>query len=337
MRVMITGATGFIGYHTAQALMSAGHQVRLLVRSKDKLRRLYGSDFTDYVLGDVTDEEAVNRALRGCDAAVHTAAMVSIDRKDADRVLATNVGGTRLVIGGAVDRGLETIVHVSSVTALYDPKARFLNEYSPPGTASNAYGRSKVECEVYVRGLQDSGAPIHITYPASVIGPGDPGLTEPHQGLKTYLTNAVPILPSGNQWVDVRDIAAAHLALLERQLPPGRYPLGGHFLTWGQLVDILSALTGRRIRKIPIPGGMMLGVGRMVDWFNRLRGKALDIPVTHEAMVYATNWVRMDNSKARADLDLVFRPIEETLGDAILSLVEDGYIDPEKAGKLCER
>lgn len=337
MRVMITGATGFIGFHTAQALMSAGHQVRLLVRSKDKLRRMYGSDITDYVLGDVTDEEAVARALRGCDAAVHTAAMVSVDRKDADRVLATNVGGTRLVIGGAVERGLEAIIHVSSVTALYDPEARFLNEYSPPGTASNAYGRSKVESEVYVRELQESGAPIHITYPASVIGPDDPGLTEPHQGLKTYLTNAVPILPSGNQWVDVRDIAAAHLTLLERELPPGRYPLGGHFLTWSQLVDILSALTGRRIRKIPIPGGMMLGIGRMVDWYNRMRGKPLDIPVTHEAMVYATNWVRMDNSKARADLDLVFRPIEETLADAILSLVADGHIDPEKAGILCER
>jgi nucleoside-diphosphate-sugar epimerase len=336
MRIMITGGTGFIGYHTAQALLGTGHRVRLLVRNKDKLRRLYGSDVTDYVLGDVTDPKAVAKALEGCDGVVHTAAMVSVDRKDAERVMATNVGGTRLVVGGAAARGLGKIVHVSSVTALYDPGARFLNEYSPPGKASNAYGRSKVESEVYVRELQDAGSPIHITYPASVIGPEDPALTEPHQGLKTYLTNAVPVLPSGNQWVDVRDVAAAHLALLERELPPGRYPLGGHFLTWGQLVDILSELTGRQIRKIPVPGGMMLGVGRLVDWFNRARGKALDIPVTHEAMVYATNWVKLDNSKARAELGLHFRPIEETLADAIRSLVEDGHIEPAKAGRLCE-
>ena len=336
MRVMITGGTGFIGYHTARALLSAGHGVRLLVRSKDKLRRLYGSDVTDYVLGDVTDAEAVGKALTGCDAAVHTAAMVSVDQKDAARVMATNVEGTRLVVGGAVQRGLKWVVHVSSVTALYDPAARFLNEYSPPGSASNAYGRSKVESEIFVRELQASGAPVHITYPASVIGPEDPGLTEPHQGLKTYLTSAVPVLPSGNQWVDVRDVAAAHLALLERELPAGRYPLGGHFLTWGQLVDILGELTGRRIRKIPMPGGVMLGVGRLVDWYNRVRGKPLDLPVTHEAMVYATNWVRMDDSKARAELGLRFRPIEESLTDAIRSLVEAGHIDPDKVGKLCE-
>ena len=334
MRVMITGGTGFIGYHTAMALLQAGHRVRLLVRDKDKLRRLYGSDITDYVLGDVTDPAAVEKALAGCDAVVHTAALVSIDQKDAERVMATNVGGTELVIGGAVKRGLSRIIHVSSVTALYDPAADFLNEYSPPGRASNAYGRSKVACEEYVRGLQAEGAPIHITYPASVIGPGDPGLTEPHQGLRAYLTAVTPIPPSGNQWVDVRDVARAHLELIERELPPGRYPLGGHFLGWGDLVDVLGDITGRRIRKIPVPGSILLGTGRVVDWFNRVRGKALDIPVTHEAMTYATHWVRMDSSKARAELDLHFRPIEDTLADAIRYLVEEGHIDADRAGKL---
>jgi len=336
MHVMITGGTGFIGYHTAQALLAAGHQVRLLVRDKDKLRRLYGSDITDYVLGDVTDPKSVARALRGCDAVVHTAAMVSIDQADAERVMATNVGGTRLVIGGAVEQGCKRIIHVSSVTALYDPDAPFLNEYSPPGTASNAYGRSKVESEIYVRELQDAGAPIHISYPASVIGPDDPALTEPHQGLMTYLIDAVPVLPSGNQWVDVRDIAEAHLQMLERNLAPGRYTLGGHFLTWTRLVDVLQSLTGRRIRKIPVPGSVMLGVGRLLDWFNGVRGKALDIPVTHEAMVYATNWIKMDNSKARAELGLAFRPVEESLADAIRSLVAQGQLDAAKAGKICE-
>ena len=135
----------------------------------------------------------------------------AIDKKDAQRVHHTNVGGTKLVIGKAAECGIEHIIHVSSVTALYNPDAGFLNEFSPPGTAKNAYGKSKVESEIYVRGLQDSGAPIHITYPGSVIGPDDPALTEPHQGLKTYLSSVIPVMPSGNQWVDVRDIAIAHL------------------------------------------------------------------------------------------------------------------------------
>jgi nucleoside-diphosphate-sugar epimerase len=334
---MITGGTGFIGYHTTRAVLAAGHRVRLLVRDRDKMNRLYGGSVTDHVLGDITDPEAVKLALEGCDALVHTAAMVSVDLRDAERVKATNLGGTRLVVGGAVERGIERIIHVSSVTALYNPEARFLNEYSPPGTANDAYGSSKVESEIYVRELQDAGAPIHITYPASVIGPDDPGLTEPHQGLKSFLTNAVPVPPSGNQWIDVRDVARAHLALLERELPPGRYPLGGHFVPWSKLVDILGELTGRRLRKVPVPGALMLGLGRFVDWISRVRNKSLDLPVTHEAMVYATNWVRMDDSKSRTELDLEFRPLTETLAAAIGFLLEEGHIDAAQAGKLSEQ
>ena len=336
MRIMITGGTGFIGYHTARILMDAGHYVRLLVRSEEKMRGLFPAGVDDFVVGDVTDPDVVARALDGCDAVVHTAAMVSVDKKDAQLVHDTNVGGTKLVVGGAVARDFERIIHVSSVTALYDPDAAFLNEYSPPGAATNAYGKSKVESEIYVRELQDGGAPIHITYPASVIGPDDPALTEPHQGLMTYLINAVPVLPSGNQWVDVRDIAEAHRQLLERDLSPGRYTLGGHFIAWTKLVDMLSELTGRSIRKIPIPGSLMLGLGRVFDWLNRVRGKPLNVPITHEGMTYATNWVKMDSSKSRAELGLVFRPLEESLADAIRSLVEAGHIEAEQAGKICE-
>jgi nucleoside-diphosphate-sugar epimerase len=333
---MITGATGFIGMHSARELLDRGHSLSLLVRSEEKMRKLLGDRVEYHVVGDITDEAAVNQAMEGCDAVIHTAAMVSIDKKDAQRVHDTNVGGTRLVIGNAVKMGIARIIHVSSVTALYNPDASFLNEYSPPGTAQNAYGKSKVECEHYVRQLQDDGAPIHITYPGSVIGPDDPALTEPHQGLKTYLTSAVPVMPSGNQWVDVRDIAQAHSTLLESDLPGGRYTLGGHFVPWTRMVDILSELTGKRIRKIPVPGSMMRGVGRLVDTLNQYRDTPIDIPMTHEAMVYATNWVKMDDSKARAELGLLFRPVEESFADAIRSLVRAGQIEAEKAGKLID-
>lgn len=334
MRVMITGGTGFIGYHCAIALLDAGHEVRLLVRSEDKMRRLFGNRPLDFVVGDVTDEQTVRKALHSCGAVIHTAAMVSIDRRDAQRVHTTNVGGTRLVIGTAVELGLARIIHVSSVTALFDPEAEVLNEFSPPGTAENAYGKSKVESEIYVRELQESGAPIHITYPGSVIGPEDPALTEPHQGLKTYLKGMAPVVSGGNQWVDVRDIAIAHLSLLQSDLPAGRYTLGGHFLPWPELVDMLSSLTGRRMWKIPLPASLMRGIGWAMDVINRILTTPIDAPITHEALVYATRWVVMDDSKAETELGLVFRPIEESLRDAIRSLVKAGEVSLEMAGNI---
>lgn len=331
MTILVTGGTGFIGYHTAMGLRAAGQPVRLLVRSEEKARRLYGDDLPELAVCDIADAAGVRRALQGCEGVVHTAALVSVDRKDAERVMATNVGGTRNVIGQAVEMGLARILHLSSVTAIYDETADILDENSPPGTAKNAYGRSKVECEKYVRAVQAAGAPVSITYPASVIGPDDPGLTEPHAGLIANLY-ATFIMPGGNQWVDVRDVAAAHVAIMARDLPHGRYCLGGHYLGWRELGQLLGRVTGRRLAPVPVPGITMRTLGRLVDALQPVL--RTDFPVTHEAMVYATRWVSLDNRKAEQGLGIAFRPVEDSIRDALLSLLERGELSPRLAGRL---
>ena len=331
MRILVTGGTGFIGYHTAKQLMAAGHEVRLLVRNEDKASKLYGEELPELAVCDVTDKDGVRGALEGCQGVVHTAAMVSIDRKDADLVFKTNMQGTRNVVGQAAEMGLDKILHLSSVTAIFDEKATILNEDSPPGTAKDAYGHSKVACENYVRELQEQGAPVFISYPASVIGPEDPGLTEPHAGLigNLYATFA---MPGGNQWVDVRDVAAAHVAIMETDLPPGRYCLGGHFLSWRDLGKVLSRLTGRRLPVVPVLGITMRTLGRIVDVIQPVLGA--DTPFTHEAMVYATRWVNLDNRRAEEELGIDFRPVEDSIREALLSLLGRGELDAKLAGKL---
>ena len=88
MHVFVTGATGFIGFHTVQALLAAGHTVRLGVRDVGKMKALYearGIEIDDYAVGEITDKKAIDAALEGCDAVVHTAAMVSLDAAKAGR------------------------------------------------------------------------------------------------------------------------------------------------------------------------------------------------------------------------------------------------------------
>jgi len=331
VRILVTGATGFIGHHTARQLMAAGFQVRLLVRNPDKARQLFGDDLPELSVCDITDAAGVREALRGCDGVIHTAALVSIDRKDADLVYRTNTGGTRNVVGQAVELGVSKIVYLSSVTAIFDEQATMLDESSPPGTADNAYGRSKVDCERFVRELQEEGAPIYITYPASVIGPDDPGMTEPHAGLIANLY-ATYFMPGGNQWVDVRDVAAAQVAIMQRDLAPARYCLGGHFLSWPELGRVLGGLTGRRLMPIPIFGITMRTLGRIMDAIQPVLGA--DTPLTYEAMVYATRWVNLDNRKAERELGIMFRPVEDSIRDALVSLLERGELGARLAGKL---
>jgi dihydroflavonol-4-reductase len=333
MRVMITGGTGFIGYHTAMALLDAGHDVSLLVRSVDKMLGLYGEDGIEhYTRGDIVEADKVRQAMTDCDAVIHVAALVSTHANDAQRVYDTNVQGTRNVIGTAVELGIGSIIHVSSVTALYDPDAAVLDEDSPPGKAASGYGRSKVACEQYVRALQEAGEPVYITYPATVMGPDDPGLTEAHLGMRTYLSHFVPMMSSGNQYVDVRDIAQVHLRLLQEQPPFGRFILGGHYIPWVDLAGVLEEATGRTLRKLPLNGGVMRVVGKVCDrigpWFN------MEVPMTEEAMGYATQWVQMDNSKVEQELGFEFRPVQQTMDDTIRWLLQAGHITARQAGKL---
>ncbi|MGH3525029.1 MAG: NAD-dependent epimerase/dehydratase family protein, partial [Mycobacterium sp.] len=168
MRVLVTGGTGFVGGWTAKAIVDAGHRVCFLVRNPARLHtsvETLGLDVSDYVVGDITDRDSVYRALDGCDAVVHSAAMVGTDPKQADQMMTTNLEGARNVLGCAVDRGLDPVVHVSSITALFRPGLQTFHANLPVGKASDGYGQSKAKVELYARSLQDAGAPVSITYP----------------------------------------------------------------------------------------------------------------------------------------------------------------------------
>lgn len=332
MRVFVTGGTGFIGSHTCDALLAAGHDVKLFVRNKAKAKQLFGHNIRSVAVGDVTSAADVKRALAGCDAAIHLAAMVSTSKDDAERVYRENTAAAANVLGLAAEAGCKKIIHVSSITAIYNPSAQVLDHNSPLGVAKNAYGRSKVECERIARALQDAGVPLHITYPASVIGPQAPVLTEPHQGIIANLFGLGPDMPSGNQYVDVRDVARAHVALLNKPLKAGRYPLGGHYVSWHDLYAILERLTGRNLLTVPIPGITMRMVGRVLDALQPVFSTGL--PVGQEAMQYATRWVQLDNRQIENDIKLRFRPFEESLIETIRWLEQENYITRGQAGLL---
>ncbi len=318
-----------MGSHAVARLVGQGHAVRLLVRDPAKLERvpaLRGVAIDDLITGDVTDAAAVERALDGCTHVVHGAAHVSLAERDAHHVHDVNVRGTQLVIGAAADRGLPS-VYVSSVS-VFGVGHTSVATTTPLTDARASYTQSKVEAERYVRARQDEGAPIASVYPSGVLGPDSPDLSANHVALVAWLRTP-PRTTSGASIVDVRDVACG----IERALDlPGRWMLGGHFLTWGELHDALQRVTRTRTRAVPMPAGALRFAGRVGDIVKRVI--PFEYPLTHEAMSMATRSCPYDSDAACQALDLHWRTVDATLTDSIRWLAAGHHVTPERAGIL---
>ncbi|PWR22204.1 NAD-dependent epimerase/dehydratase family protein [Zavarzinia compransoris] len=338
MKIFVTGATGFVGAHTARALLEAGHDLRLLARDPAALRRYFarfGQRVDDIVEGDMRDAPLVGKAMAGCDAVFHAAALVSVDPKRADEIYRNNIAGIDAVLGTACRLGIGRIVYVSSLSVLFQKGVTRIDEATPLGTPANAYARSKRDCDAHVRRLQAAGRPIQMTYPAGIFGPDDPKLSEANHGVTAFV-KVVPRTSTGLQAIDVRDLAAVHRHLLEHpaegDYTAARFIVGGRYYPWAAFRRLLQGLTGRRIPAPPLPGALMRAMGGTVDLIRRI--VPFETQVSGEAMTYVTRWAEASSARILARTGMAFRTGEETFGDTIRWLVAAGHLDARHAGRL---
>lgn len=337
VRVLVTGGTGFVGAHSVKALVDAGHDVRLLVRSPDRIAanvEPLGVGAVDHAIGDMTDESAVAAAMDGCDAVLHAAAVVTLDRRRAAEILAANPEGARVVIGTAAARGLDPILYVSSASALFSPGVDLLHTELPPADVDNAYGQSKAAAEHYVRSLQDEGAPIAITYPGGVIGPpAGTAFGEFADALVTTLQfGLLPLRDGSLALIDVRDLGAIHASAMEPGHGPRRFMCGGHFLALSEYATILSDTTGRSFPVVPTPAAAMRGIGRAMDAVARVL--PFETVFTEEAMSILTQWVPSDDRLVESELGITLRNPRETMEAAIRGLFDAGRLPARLVGSV---
>ncbi|QIK67819.1 SDR family NAD(P)-dependent oxidoreductase [Nocardioides sp. HDW12B] len=333
MVVLVTGGTGFVGSWTARALADAGHEVRFLVRTPEKLARAAGAlgvNTSDTVVGDITDAAAVRRALAGCQAVVHCAAVVAVGPGAAERMERTNLAGARHVVGEAVERGLRA-VHVSSIAALSRPGLRRLTADLPVAPGLDAYGASKAAVDGYVRELAAQGAPVDLTYPTMVMGPpAGEQVGEGTEGVaKAVRVRLVPGREAAWNICDVRDLGRVHAAIVDRRLRPARWVAGGVHVRLSELVPMLAEASGRRLWQLPVPDGLLRAVGRAQDRVERvvpLERWGLRTPLTAAAMEYYTRVPVPDNGPVERELGVTFRDPAVTLRDAVAGLRELGRL-----------
>jgi nucleoside-diphosphate-sugar epimerase len=338
MRILVTGGTGFVGGHTVAALVAAGHQARLLVRSRDRVARALGplgidAGTVQARVGDVTDAASVREAIAGCDALVHGASVYSLDPRRAGEMARVNALGTETVLRSGAEAGLDPIVHVSSYTALLpgDP-GRLLDGGSPVGTARAPYSASKAASEAIARVLQDEGGPVHVSYPGMVWGPHDPHLSVSSRLALRLLAGRLPLLPPGTFPVsDVRDVAAVHAALLA--IPGG----GRRDIASGENVPIVEImrtavrLTGRRLPVAGVPAAAARAMGVLGQALGRA---GIDVLPGREAVWLASQDGSADPSATVRGLGVAFRPADESIRDTIRWLHAAGHLSARRAGDL---
>jgi dihydroflavonol-4-reductase len=334
MRVLVTGATGFVGSHSVRALLAAGHDVRLLVRSPERIAPALdplGVEAPEHVVGDVTDPQSVRRALAGCEAVLHAASVYTLDARAAARMRRDNVRGTELVLSTAHELGLDPIVHVSSYVALL-PSVGPLGPSSQIGEPRGAYQQSKADSERIARRLQDAGAPVTIVHPGMVWGPHDPHQGESASLARAILSHRAPVGVAGGMPIaDVRDVAAVHAAVIRPARGPRRYLATGEFLTFAEIVAALRAATGKRLPAIMAPARVALAAAAGADAIQRVL--PFRLPIGFQGTWIAVNASPGDVTATRDELGVTFRPGAEAIADTVRWLHDAGHISARQAGR----
>lgn len=316
MRVLVTGASGFLGSRLVHVLCGRGDDVRVLVRPTSDLRRIAGLT-VEKAVGDITDRASVEAALDGVELVYHAAAYYELGVADPARLEAVNVGGTANVIQSAAARGVRT-VYVSSVSALGPTGPEPMREdYWAPEPGPSAYAVSKRRAHELAHRLVDEGAPVRIALPSTIYGPDDPSIIGRLHRLFARGYVVVGALPDfHSSFVYVDDCASGLVAMADRGKDGESYILSNHVASGREWIDTLAAVSGRRRPFAYVPFAVLRTLARASAPIAPVVGLSRGLVEEGMAMVDGIHW-SFDGSKALGELDWRPRSFEEGLADTM--------------------
>lgn len=262
MRVLVTGATGFLGANVVRALLARGDEVRCVVRRPNLLVEGLPVELVSVPLvpRDRDDQRDLLRAVEGCDGILHVAGVFATG-PDARQVMRdVHVFATRALCEAAVQAGVRRMVLCSSSVTVGFGSRQAPGDEDTPLDPTPVYGRSgplrwyydtKLQAEELATGW--GGVEVVVVNPDYVIGPWD---VKPTSGslIVAMARHTVPFHPRGGKcFVDADDCAQAHLAALDRGVPGRRYLLGNENLSYREFMGIIAEVTGRPAPVLPLP------------------------------------------------------------------------------------
>lgn len=311
---LVTGASGFVGWHVARELAESGQRVRAMTRGRHPVPELD----VEVVQADLNDRASLERAVDGCGVVYHVAADYRLWSPNPAELYQSNVEGTRHLLEAAKEAGVERVVYTSTVGCIGFVEGGLGDETTPVSLAemSGHYKRSKFLAEKVAIEFAEKGLPVVIVNPTAPVGDHDFKPTPTGQTIVDFLRGAMPAyLDTGLNIVDVRDVAKGHLLACQKGRVGERYILGGENLTLQQIFAELERQSGVRAPKIQIPYGVAWTAAAIGGLIAKWTGKPPRAPMEGVKMAKKKMWVT--HAKATKELGYTPAPAATALAQAV--------------------
>ena len=318
-KVLVTGASGFVGSAVARALIRSGYCVRALLRPTSKRTNLAGLDL-EIVEGDMRDAASVARAMARARFLFHVAADYRLWARNPLEILWNNREGTRLLMQTALAAGVERIVYTSSAATIAcaadggqaDETMR-LSE----SCAIGAYKQSKVAAEQIVETMiARDDLPAIIVHPTAPIGPRDQKPTPTGRIIVEAASGRIPgFVDTGLNLVHVDDVANGHLAALLHAKPGEHYILGGQNVMLAEFLGQIAIMCGRRPPRLRLPRPLVYPFAFGAETLARVTRH--EPFLTIDGLRMSKHRMFFSSAKAERDLGYKARPYPEALKEAL--------------------
>jgi len=323
MKILITGATGFLGQVLLKTMREKGfftdHEIKVYVMKNDP----YEKDIKNYPIqiihGDITQAEQVDNAIKGNDLVIHLAGFISYWKKDLKKLNSINIKGVENIVNSCLTHKMNKLIHISSVGSVgFFKDGTPAKEGTPFNWPDNFYYMvTKHNGEMVVQeAIEKKGLNAVILNPASIMGPGDPNIRTPHNQLysKVYSGKMIGSFSGGLAVVDVRDIASIILKNIHDDFPAGNYLLIGDNLLYPEVLKSMGKSAGKKVFPFKIPSFIFWIAGLLLEEISLLTKTP---PLLTAAYGRLSGWkTYYSNEKSRKVFGHKYISFEKTIQDS---------------------